>query len=127
MNVTIYWAEDGEQYGFMHVYSSDLDSASGMKDVRRVGWRRAVNGLYGLAVERYDFRADVYTDEVDDEGDPVCVESDGVTVMDNWMPEVHLAPHEAASYEEYMRWADANIDVVTVDGNVFFRSSRLAD
>ena len=44
-----------------------------------------------------------------------------------WVYERLLLAREAESRESYMAWIDENVDMVTVDGNLFFKSSRFSD
>lgn len=123
MVVTVWWAPEGERHGALESYSTY--SEPGEHEVTQVAWGCwSSKGVYGLAVQTHEPHK-IYTGEEDEYGNEEFTWSDTRLIDDYWSIDTFLAPYAAASLEEYMTWADANIDIVAVDGSVFFRSSRL--
>lgn len=122
MIVTIWWALEGERHGALENYATYGDDEKlCVNEVSWCYWER--HDVFGLAVQKHATHK--IGEEVDEDGYKMDLISDSKLIDDCWSIEVCMAPHTADTREEYMAWVDDNIDIVAVDGSVFYRSSRL--
>ncbi|MGN0038038.1 MAG: hypothetical protein ACI36Y_02735 [Coriobacteriales bacterium] len=122
MVVTIWWAPEGERHGAFESYATYGEGEE--LTVHEVSWLYwETHDVFGLAVQKHATHKT--GEEVDEYGNKMNLWSDTRLIDDYWSIEAFMAPHASDTREEYMAWADDNVDVVAIDGSVFFRSSRL--